>query len=436
MGLPAQPAPPAVDRGLVIARSIRFAAGWSVRFLLLVATATVGLWLIAQAWVAVFPLAMALLVSSVLWPPTRFLRGKGWPGGLAAASVLLFALAALIGIFSWIAPSVIDQGGDVFDSAGNGIAKVQSWLAGPPLNLDNAELLKFGDQARSALQERSSSIAAGVFTGVAAVGNVVVTTFLVLVLTFFFLKDGTKFLPLVHRSTGRYAGQHLVEVSQRVWNTVSGFVRTQALVGLIDAILIGSGLLILQVPLAFALAVLTFFGAFIPVVGAFVAGGLAVLVALVTNGFGTAVIVFALVLAVQQIEGNVLLPVLQSKSMDLHPGIVLIAIVAGSTLFGIVGAFLAVPVVASVAVIVKYYSEQVDLVAGAAVATDVDPARPEGLVAARREEQRGVALRRQIRTDAEAGGADTITAAPSTKSHRSVLRRAWTALWRRLRRGV
>ncbi len=426
------PVSTSIDRGVVIARSVKLSTAWAVRFLVLVATTAVILWLIAQAWVAFFPLIMALLVTSVLWPPTRFLRSKGWPAGLAAASTLLVALAALIGVFSWIAPSVIDQGGQVVESAGEGLAELQQWTAGPPLNLDNSQLLEFGDQARTALEGRASEIAAGVFTGVAAVGNVVVTTFLVLVLTFFFLKDGTRFLPFLHRWSGRHAGQHIVELSQRVWSTVSGFIRTQALVGLIDATFIGAGLLIAGVPLAFALAVLTFFGAFIPVVGAFVAGGFAVLVALVSNGFGTAVIVFVLVLAVQQLEGNVLLPILQSKSMDLHPGIVLIAIVAGSTLFGIVGAFLAVPVVATVAVMLKYYSEQVDIVAGTISAADVEPESPEGEIVARREERRGEALRQEIHQETSSGSASAMTASQTSNRRGAGPRRFIASVRKRL----
>lgn len=415
-----------IDRGVILARSMKVTAVWATRFLIILAAAVAGLWLVAQAWVAVFPVIMALLLTSVLWPLTRFLRTKSWPAGLAAATTLLLALAALVGIFSWIAPSIIDQGGQVIDKGSIGLGQLQAWVAGPPLNFDNEQILTFADRARETLQDRSSTIVAGVFTGVAAVGNVVVTTFLVLVLTFFFLKDGTKFLPFLHRWTGRYAGQHVVEVSLRVWNTVSGFVRTQALVGLIDATLIGAGLLIAGVPLAFALAVLTFFGAFIPVVGAFVAGGFAVLVALVSNGFGTAVFVFILVLAVQQIEGNVLLPVLQSKSMDLHPGLVLLAIVGGSTLFGIVGAFLAVPVIASAVVMLKYYSEQVDVLAGALAADDVEPASAEGKTAARREERRGTVLRAQIRRKALEVGEEGVVG--SAKGHRPSGRlRRWFA---------
>lgn len=387
---------------------MKVTAVWATRFLIIVAAIVAALWLIAQFWVAVFPVVMALLVTSVLWPFARFLRSKKWPAGLAAAFTLAVGLAALIGIFSWIVPSIVDQGGQVVEKGSAGLGQLQSWVAGPPLNFDSEQLMDFANQARASLESQSSGIVAGVFSGVAAVGNVVVTTFLVLVLTFFFLKDGTKFLPFLSRWTGRYAGQHVVEVSQRVWNTVSGFVRTQALVGLIDATLIGAGLLIAGVPLAFALAVLTFFGAFIPVVGAFVAGGFAVLVALVSNGFGTAVFVFILVLVVQQLEGNVLLPVLQSKSMDLHPGLVLLAIVGGSTVFGIVGAFLAVPVIASVAVMLKYYSEQVDVLSGALAAEDVETASPGGRTAARREERRGTVLRAQIRRQAIDNGEEGV----------------------------
>lgn len=413
-----------IDRGVILARSMKVTAVWATRILIVGVAAVALVWVVGQAWVVVFPVIMALLVTSVLWPVARFLRAKGWPAGIAAAATLLVALAALTGIFSWIVPSIVDQGGQVIAQGSIGLGQLQQWIAGPPLNFDNEQLVNFADQARTALEDQSSRIVAGVFTGVAAVGSVVVTTLLVLVLTFFFLKDGTKFLPFLYRWTGRYAGQHVVEVSQRVWNTVSGFVLTQALVGLIDATLIGAGLLIAGVPLAFALAVLTFFGAFIPVVGAFIAGGLAVLVALVSNGFGTAVFVFILVLAVQQLEGNVLLPLLQSKSMDLHPGLILLAIVGGSTLFGIVGAFLAVPVIASVAVILKYYSEQVDVLAGVTKADDVEPASSKGKTAARREERRGTVLRAQIRRQAIDAGEEAVVG--SAEGHRRMGRvRRW-----------
>ena len=128
--------------------------------------------------------------------------------------------------------------------------------------------------------------------------------------------------------------------------------------------LIGIGLVILGVPLAYALAIITFIGGFIPIVGAFVAGGLAVLIALVSNGPVNALIVLAIILAVQQLEGNVLQPWLQSKSMKLHAVIVLLAVMLGASLFGGIGAFLAVAVAATVAVVLRYYGEQVAEQAG------------------------------------------------------------------------
>ena len=140
--------------------------------------------------------------------------------------------------------------------------------------------------------------------------------------------------------------------------TLSGFIKAQAAVGLVDAVLIGIGLAVLGVPLALPLAVLVFFGAFIPIIGAVVTGILAALVALVTQGPTIALIVIGLVLVVQQLEGNVLQPILVGRTMDLHPALVIIAVTAGGTLAGITGAFLAVPVVAVGAVCVRYARQQ------------------------------------------------------------------------------
>ena len=172
---------------------------------------------------------------------------------------------------------------------------------------------------------------------------------------------------------GDGAGGHIAEVLRRVWKTLGDFIRTQAIVSLVDAVLIGIGLLVLGVPLALPLAVLTFIAGFIPIVGAVVAGALGVLVALVSNGFTTALIVLAIIIAVQQLEGNVLQPMLQSRSLGLHAVVVLLAVTAGSTLYGIAGAFLSVPVAAAGAVVLRYLSERVDARAAGGPAPRVDP---------------------------------------------------------------
>jgi len=182
---------------------------------------------------------------------------------------------------------------------------------------------------------------------------------LVLVLSFLFVKDGHRFLPWAYGVLGDRAGGPLCEVLGRCWRTLGAFIRTQVVVSFVDAVFIGIGLALLGVPLALTLATLTFFGGFIPIIGALVAGALAVLVALVTVGWGTALAVLALILVVQQIEGNVLSPMLQGKSLGLHAAVVLLAVTAGGTLFGITGAFLAVPAVATAAEVLRYLSERI-----------------------------------------------------------------------------
>jgi len=280
-----------------------------------------------------------------------------------------------------VAPQVADQGNDIVKDAISGIQHVQKWVQDSNFVSKNQI-----DQALEAIQsklgDQASSIASGVLTGVGAATSAVVTFVVALILTFLFLKDGRKFLPWLRRMTGPNVGGHLTEVLTRAWSTLGNFIRTQALVSFIDAVFIGLGLVVVGVPLAVPLAVLTFFGGFIPIVGAFVAGILAVLVALVSNGVSGALWVALIVIAVQQLEGNVLSPMLQSKSMNLHAAVVLLSVSLGGTLYGISGAFLAVPVVAVIAVVFRYLDEQVVAEThrrGPALAPRVplDPVRPD-----------------------------------------------------------
>ena len=180
---------------------------------------------------------------------------------------------------------------------------------------------------------------------------------------------------------GRRGGEHTAEVMGRAWGTLGGFIRTQTLVAFIDAVIIGTGLAIIGVPLAVPLAVVTFFGGYIPIIGAFISGALAVLVTLVTNSPSDALIAMLIVLAVQQLEGNVLSPYLQGKNLNLHAAVVLLSVTAGGTLFGITGAFLAVPVAATTAEILRYINERID------AAVD-ESAPPEDSAAAEKLEKR------------------------------------------------
>ncbi|GAA5118358.1 AI-2E family transporter [Pseudonocardia adelaidensis] len=364
---------PERGRGTAIGEGITWTARWSLR-LILVAGGVVLAWLLIGAlWSIVMPTVLAVIVATVLWPPTAWLRRRGFPPALAAATVLLAGMVVLAGLVTLITTSVVGSVPEIGTNATRGIQAIQQWLSGPPLNLAQSQLDAALQTATGQLQQSVSTITGSVLTGVGSVASGVVTALLTLVLTFLFVKDGPRFLPWLLAFAGDGAGGHLVEVLRRIWTTLGDFIRVQAFVAFIDGVLIGAGLVVLGVPLAIPLAVLTFLGGFIPIVGALVAGALSVLVALVSNGFTTALIVLAIIVLVQQLEGNVLQPYLQGRSLRLHAAVVLLAVTAGSTLYGIAGAFLSVPVVAAASVVVRYLGERVDARASGGPSPQVDP---------------------------------------------------------------
>lgn len=351
---------PSDERGPRLQRGIRTLAIASAELLLIVLALYVLGEVVGTLWVILLPIVLGLLITTVLWPPARFLRRHGWPPALAAAVVLLLAIAAFGGLIAVIAPQVVDQVEELAGQVGAGLQDVQEWLQGPPFNLGEDQIGNTIDQAINELQSRAGDIAGYAATGATAIGNGLINLLLALVLVFFFLKDGPRWVPWLAAQTGRRAAPHVAALSDKAWSTLSEFIRQQALVGFFDAFFIAIGLWVLDVPLVLPLAVITFFAAFIPIIGAVVAGAFAVLIALVDQGFGVAIAVLVIVLVVQQIEGNVLQPIIQGRGFNLHPAVVILAVTAGGSLAGITGAFLGVPVAALIAVVYRYTRDQLD----------------------------------------------------------------------------
>lgn len=361
-----------IDRSHIIGEGLKEFAGWCLR-LLIIAAATYVVWFVGkQVWQGLLPVALAIIVSSVLWGPTKRLRQLGLPPALAALTTVVSTLAVFGAVIAAMAPSIGRQSQTLYLQTYEMLLQAQLTLQGPPFNLDYNDLNDLFSDAVSWLQKRSGQIATEVFSGLGTMTVVIVTLGVVLVLTFFFLKDGDRFLPWLRGITGERVGLHLTELLSRMWQTLSGFIRAQAAVSLVDAVCIGTGLVLIGVPMALALATLTFFAGFIPIVGAFVAGALAVLIALVSLGITKAVFVLILVVAVQQLEGNILSPILQSKAMNLHPVIVLVSVTIGGSLFGIMGAFLAVPVAAMIAVFFRYLNDIIALSAGEKTTDEIE----------------------------------------------------------------
>lgn len=328
---------------------------WSIRslqILLVVALAALVVWVLVQVKLLVIPVLIALILAAAAAPLVGWLRRR-MPAILAAWLTLLASILLLGGIVTLIVVAVRSQWAELIASAGEGLDDLQEWIFGLPLPIDEAQLTA----ARQALIDfvTSAEFGAGALAGVSVATELVTGTLLVIVVLFFFLKDGDRiwqFFLRPFRGERLARGRRIGETSVKV---LGGYLRGTAVIALVDAVAIGIGLAILQVPLALPLAVIVFLTAFIPLVGATVAGILAALVALVTNGPVIALIVIAIVVAVNQLEGDLLQPVVMAQSLKLHPLVILVALTAGTILGGIAGAVLAVPLVAVGWAIVKVW---------------------------------------------------------------------------------
>lgn len=325
----------------------------SVQILLIAALGALALWALFQVRLLVIPVLVALILASAAAPLVALMRRKGWSPMLAAWTTLLGGIVVLGAVITGIVFAVRGQWNDLVDSATEGFDNLLGWVQQLPIPIDQAQI----DEARNAIVDfvTSAEFGQGALAGVSRATEFITGLVLMLVVLFFFLKDGDRIWAFFMRP---YRGERL-ERGRRVGRTsvkvLGGYIRGTAIVAFVDAFFIGLGLVILQVPLALPLAVIVFLLSFIPIVGATIAGTLAALVALVANGPIVALIVIAIVIGVNQLEGNLLQPVVMAQSLKLHPLVILVALTAGTILGGIVGAVLAVPLTAVGWAIVKVW---------------------------------------------------------------------------------
>lgn len=366
------------DKSRVLGRDAISLAKVCLIFIIVVAGVGLAGYLLKFIWVGLLPVILAILVCTVLFPVTNWLRAHKFPRALAAITTLLGFLAIIGGVFAAMAPVVSSQGASLVNQAEGGLNKLVDMAKDLPFDIDAAKVQEVLDDAMTFIKGQASNIATGVISGVSMASSIAMALAIMLFVAFFILKDGDKFLPWLRTYTGYSAGWHATELLTRVWNTLSGFIQAQAAVAAVDGVLIGLGLWVLQVPLALVIGVVTFFASFIPVIGAVTAGVLAVVIALVSDGLTKALLALALIIIVQQVEGNVLQPMLQSKAMGLHAAMVLLSVTVGSALAGIIGAFLAVPVAATIAVVFRYHQEMASLRAGEISTDDIKIATSDG----------------------------------------------------------
>jgi putative heme transporter len=332
-------------------------AEWSWRLLVVAAAVVVVAAALAELRLVALSLFVAVFVTALLRPPTEWLHRRGLPRALAALGSLVPALALVAGVMALIVPAFVGQLDELRRSLEAGVRQVGDWLLEGPLDLTEAQLNESIDRGLEELGSRSDALVSGALSGAMLVAEVAVGLLLSLVLAFFFLKDGDRIwrwlvelLPPARRAVAE-------ELGVRSWSTLAGYLRGVTIVALFDALFIGLALVLLGVPAALPLAVLTFLGAYIPIVGAVVTGIAAVLVALVADGVGTAAMVAAAVIFVQQVESNVLQPVVVGRAVELHPVVILLAVTSGGLIAGILGALVAVPIAAVGARVLDFVRE-------------------------------------------------------------------------------
>lgn len=328
---------------------------------LLIAAVAVGIiWVLLRVSVVVLAALVALILASAVAPLVRWLVGKGWSHLLATLTAFLGIVVVVGGVITGVVLAVINEWDSLVSSALQGWQALQDWVTSGPLPVDASVVDDAMQQVTDFVTSGNfaSGLASSTLTGISAAGQFLTGLVLMIVVLFFLLKDGWKFTNFSLRWFQGGTRAKLAESIDRSSEVLGGYVRGTATVALVDAVLIGIALAILGVPLALPLAVIIFIGAFIPIVGATATGIMAALVALVTNGLTTALIVTAVVILVNQIEGNFLQPVVMGRTLSLHAMIVLLALTIGTLVGGIFGAILAVPYTAVAWTLIQVWSNR------------------------------------------------------------------------------
>ncbi|RCV48293.1 AI-2E family transporter [Marinitenerispora sediminis] len=310
------------------------------------------LWGAAYIGVVVIPVIFAVFITALLMPPANWLRRRGLSRGSSTTITVLGGLVVLGGVITLVVQPAIAGFADLVDSVSQALTQLEGVAAA--LGLDTPTLNQLVDQAWSEIQNNSSQLVSGAWAGALVVGEVLVAIVLTLVLTVYFVHSGDQLVQWVVELFPRGTRRALKAASHVTYDVMGRYVRGVALVGLFDAVFIGIVLLIvLDTNLAIPLIVLTFVGAFLPVVGAFLSGLLSTLVAFVAEGWVIALVVLGAVVLVQQLESHLFAPRVYGKALDLPSAVVLLAIAIGSIVGGIIGTFLATPIAAVLAALLR-----------------------------------------------------------------------------------
>ncbi|KRC46649.1 hypothetical protein ASE19_22055 [Nocardioides sp. Root79] len=335
------------------------AAGWAWRLLLIAGAGYLLMWLVGYFAVVTVPVAVALLISALAAPFVNLLTRIGVPRGLSALLVVILGFAVVGALLTFAGNQVADGAKDLADSAVQGLQEIRDWLRDGPLHASDSQINDWIKSAQDVITERSQDgeVVSQVTEVGSALGHVVAGFFIALFSTYFFLADGGRIWSWIVRLAPRVARERVDSSGRVAWVSLVQFVRATVVVALVDATGIAVGAAILDVPFVLAIGVLVFLGAFVPMIGATIAGSVAILVALVDQGPLTALLMLAVVIGVQQLEGHILQPFLLGRWVSVHPLGVILAIACGVLVAGVAGALVAVPLAAAANAVVLHLAE-------------------------------------------------------------------------------
>jgi putative heme transporter len=325
---------------------IRVAAAWAWRFLVVGAFVYFTLRLLDKISLVVFAVVIALFLTAVLHPPEKRLETLGLRKSFATALVLL-AGVAVFGLIGWfVVVQITSHASTLGDQLTRVSDKIRDWLKNGPFHLNEADLDNFANSITNTIKNNQGKLVSGALTTAQSVFEFLGGLALAIFSAFFFLRDGDAIWRWVLRLVPTPARESIDHAGRRGWHSLGGYVRGQVLIALFHAVTITILLLVLRIPLAAALGVLIFLGSFIPILGLTISGALCVGVALLEHGVGAAIVVAVAIIVLVQAEGHLLQPIIMSRAVHIHPLAVVLAVAAGTTLYGIVGALIAVPLVA------------------------------------------------------------------------------------------
>lgn len=342
------------SRGNDVPYALRVSAAWAWRLGVVLVVAAGLVWILTNFSLLIIPLMIAALLAGLLSPVSNWLRRNKVPAGLAVAVTIITFLGVIVAALTLVGRQLALGFRDLWDETLSGIGQIQDWLADGPLGITTTQMDTLLQEATNTLQENSANIVSGALSVGTGAGHFAAGILLTLFALVFFLLDGRRIWRFVAGLLPRRARPGAYGAGIHGWDSMVNYVRVQLLVAFIDAVGIGAGAAIIGVPLALPLAVLVFLGSFVPLVGAFVTGFVAVLLALVANDWVNALIMLGIVLLVQQLESHILQPLIMGRAVSLHPLAVILAVTGGTLAAGIPGALFSVPLLAILNTVVRY----------------------------------------------------------------------------------